>query len=398
MRRALGQPLDGIRIVDLTRLYPGPFATLLLGDLGADVVKLEDPRGGDGARYYQPMLGPTGAMFAGLNRNKRSLAVDLKAAGGRAVFAALLESADVLMESFRPGVLDRLGFDEDRLAADYPELIVCSITGYGQTGPATDEAGHDLNYIARAGLLHATGTRSGALAIPGFQVADIAGGALYAVAGVLAALLKHERGGGASRLDVSMTDGAVSFLLPGLAMLAGGARYHGPAGEILTGGVPCYQVYETADGGHLALGALEPKFWTAFCAAVGFETTESHGILFGENGAALETALREWLATRTMAEWQEKLDGVDACCVPVRRPDEVQDDPLFQARDLFFAIPRAGTVPLPQVATPLTPADRGAFRPPPLLGEHTTELLAELGWDAAAAKTLAEQGVVLASR
>lgn len=395
MNRLLGRPLRGFRVVDLTRLLPGPFATLLLGDLGADVVKIEDPRAGDGARYYQPFLGQMGSLFAGVNRNKRSLAVDLKAPEGTAVLEALLRNADVLIESFRPGVLDRLGFDEARLAGDYPRLVVCSISGYGQTGPAAQEAGHDLNYIARAGLLHATGTRDGRLAIPGFQVADLAGGALYAVAGVLAALLGRERGGAACRLDISMTEGALSFFIPGLAALAAGARYRGPAGEILTGGVPCYQVYETADGQHLAVGALEPKFWKALCAVVGLETAHGHGVLFGPEGELVERDLRERLARRTLAEWMDRLEGVDACCVPVRRPDEVRDDPLFRARDLFFPIDHPGVGSVTHLATPLTPPDRGEFRPPPLLGEHTVELLTELGWRRDDIEAMLSRGVVL---
>jgi crotonobetainyl-CoA:carnitine CoA-transferase CaiB-like acyl-CoA transferase len=158
----LGRPLVGVRVVDLTRLLPGPFATLLLGDLGADVIKVEHPTGGDEARIYQPFIGSFGAIFAGLNRNKRSLALDLKAAEGGELLRALLGEADVLLESFRPGVLERLGFGRERLARELPRLIVCSITGYGQTGPAADEAGHDLDYLARTGLLHATGPAGGA--------------------------------------------------------------------------------------------------------------------------------------------------------------------------------------------------------------------------------------------
>ncbi|MBM4318818.1 MAG: CoA transferase, partial [Deltaproteobacteria bacterium] len=167
----LGQPLAGVRVLDLTRLLPGPFATLLLADLGADVIKVEEPRGGDELRSYQPFAGPMGAIFAGLNRNKRSLALDLKPAEGKRLLEALLGTSDVLVESFRPGVLERLGFAPQRLRAEWPRLVVCSISGYGQSGPATAEAGHDLDYIARAGLLHATGSPDGPPVLPGFQLA-----------------------------------------------------------------------------------------------------------------------------------------------------------------------------------------------------------------------------------
>jgi crotonobetainyl-CoA:carnitine CoA-transferase CaiB-like acyl-CoA transferase len=394
MTHGLEHPLRGTRVVDLTRLLPGPFATLLLGDLGADVVKVEDPRGGDPVRWYQPMLGPMGAVFAGVGRNKRSIAVDLKHPDGAAVLAGLLATADVLMESFRPGVLARLGFPDERLRREFPRLVVCSLTGYGLTGPATAEAGHDLNFLARTGLLHATGTADGRLAIPGFQLADLAGGALYAVAGVLAALLQRERGGPAARLDLSLTDGALTFLLPGLAALQAGVAYRGPGRELLTGALPCYQVYETADGRHMALAALEPKFWEAFCDALGLAHLRNDGLATGERARAVQAELAALFRAAPQAEWAARLAHVDACCVPVRRPDEVLDDPLFLERDLFFPLAQPGAGVVRHLATPLTPADRSGFRPPPLLGEHTVEVLRELGRDDAEVAALKERKVV----
>ena len=267
----LGQPLRGVRVLDLTRLLPGPFATLLLGDMGADVVKVEDTRGGDYARYHQPFVGQLGAFFASINRNKRSIALDLKHPLGVELLHRLLPSADVLVESFRPGVLDRLGFGPDALLDKYQDLIVCSVTGFGQTGPARLEAGHDSGYLARSGALHGVGSASGEVVLPGIQVADIGGGALYAVSAVCAALVGRAGGNGGCHLDISITDGALSFMLPALTMISHGHEYQGPAAEMLNGGIACYSVYKTRDGRHMALGALEPKFWLAFCSAAGVD-------------------------------------------------------------------------------------------------------------------------------
>jgi len=340
------------------------------------------------------MVGPMGAVFAGVGRNKRSLALDLKHPDGAAVLADLLATADVLLESFRPGVLARLGFPDERLRRDFPRLVVGSLTGYGLTGPAAADAGHDLNYLARTGLLHATGTADGRIAIPGFQLADLGGGALYAVAAVLAALLQRERGGPVARLDVSLTDGALTFLLPALAALQGGGRYRGPGRELLTGAVPGYQVYETADGRHMALAALEPKFWEAFCDALGLAHLRNDGLASDARAREVQTELATLFHTATQADWVARLAGVDCCCVPVRRPDEVLDDPHLRERDLFFPLAQPGVGSIRHLATPLTPADRSGFRPPPLLGEHTVELLRELGRDDAAIAALKERKVV----
>ncbi len=378
MSSGLGKALEGVRVVDLSRLLPGPFATMLLGDMGAEVIKVEAPRGGDYARYYQPFVGPMGAFFASINRNKRSVALDLKDPQALGALEALLSKADVLVESFRPGVLERLGLGPERLKRDFPSLVCCSISGFGQSGPMAKEAGHDITYLARAGVLATVGTKDGALVTPGFQLADIAGGSLYAVSAILAALLARHRTGQGAHLDISMTDGALSFLIPTLGVGAAGQPFAGPAQGMLDGGVPCYGVYETSDGHHMALGALEPKFWVAFCQAVGWEHRASDGLTSGDKGRQIQQELAELFASRTRQQWTELLDGVDCCCEPVRRPQETLDDPLFAHRDIFFTLETPGGSFL-QTATPLTPSDRSAFIPPPLLGEHTREVLTQAG-------------------
>jgi len=370
---------------------------MILSDLGAEVIKVERPQGGDGTRHYAPFVGGMGVIFASLNRNKRSFAVDLKQAQGRRLLRRLVASADVLVESFRPGVLARLDLRPADLLAEHERLILCSLTGYGQRGQAASQAGHDLNFIARAGLLHPTGTRDGELALPGFQVADVAGGALYAVGAMLAALLQRGNTGRGCWLDMSMTDGVVSLLAPALAALAAGARYRGPGRDLLNGGAPCYGVYATADGGHVALAALEPKFWRRFCERAGFEAKLPHGLVLGPAGETLRARLVELFRSRTRAEWVAELEAADCCCVGVRRPDELLDDPLLLERDVFFQLSGPGGAPLQQVATPLTPADRSSLSPPPLLGEDSRALMGELGCTPDQTEALLAAGVVAAS-
>ncbi len=310
----------------------------------------------------------------------------------------LIAESDVLLESFRPGVLGRLGLSIERLRRDYPRLIVCSITGYGQAGPGVSEAGHDLNYLARAGLLWATGTRSGEPVVPGFQLADIAGGTLYAISAIVTALYKRERRGEGAALDISMAEGALSFNIPALAMYAAGNAPVGPGVEMLNGGIACYSIYQTQCGGHMALAALEPKFWSAFCEATGFDPGGLQGHERGPEGEELRAALEALFVTRTRDEWAELLEAVDCCCVPVRRTEEVSKDPLFVARDLFFEIEHADAGPVRHIATPLTPPDRSGFSAPPRLGQHTEEVLKALGVTPSEIQSLQQRDVIAIAR
>jgi alpha-methylacyl-CoA racemase len=269
----MSRPLEGVRVLDLTRLLPGPLATLALADLGARVDKLEDPGPGDYLRHMPPQRDGTNGAFLALNRDKRAGVLDLKNPSGAAAFLRLIRAYDVVIESFRPGVLARLGLGYDALRAANPRLIVCAITGYGQDGPLVDRAGHDINYLARAGVLGVTGPADAPPALSGAQVADVAGGSLWAVSAILAALFARERTGEGRVLDVSMCEGAMP-----LAAFAFGsvlAEGKGPArGEhFLDGGIAPYNTYRTRDGKHVSLGALEPKFWTKFCRAVGLEAS-----------------------------------------------------------------------------------------------------------------------------
>jgi len=365
-------PLEGVKVLDLSRLLPGPYATLVLADLGAQVDKLEDPQGGDGIRMMPPQLGDTSALFHALNRNKRSVTLDLKNPSHRELFLQLVPRYDVLVESFRPGVMDRLGLGYATLKALHPKLIYCAITGYGQTGPDALLAGHDLNYIAKAGLLGTSGPASSGPPLPGGQIADVGGGSLFAVVSILAALLERQTTGEGRLLDISMAEGATAFIHMELAarMLVpeqpAPARGMGP----LNGGYASYNLYETSDGKHLAVGALEPKFFSRLCEKLGRPDLVAEGY-DTEGGGAERTraALAAVFKTRTQDDWAAELRELDACISPVASLQEVMTDSHFRARGLFDGNVLRTPVPFPHVAA----------RPAPSLGQHTHEILEDAG-------------------
>ena len=339
-------PLRGIRVLDLTRLLPGAYCTLLLADMGADVIKVEEPKEGDYMRWTPPLVGGQSALFEALNRHKRSLGLDLKTESGRDALLRLVETAHVLVEGNRPGVMDRLGLGWHVLHARNPKLVMCSITGYGQQGPYASRAGHDLNYMAISGALGLNGPRGGPPVPLSVQVADIGGGGLKPAVAILGALLEIERGGDGTWIDSSMTEGAAGFMTIAYATLAAGERV-ARGDQRLTGRYPCYRVYECKDGRHYSVAALEPKFWRTLCEAL-----DRPDLLEQQYSEDLDShrTVEEIFMTRTRDEWQQKLAGLDVCCEPVLDVDEV-DPRLRQAR--------------PGRA--------------PQLGEHTEELLRELG-------------------
>lgn len=370
-------PLAGIRILDLSRLLPGPYASLILADLGATVDKVEDLAQGDYLRHVPPLVDGDSAIFHALNRNKRSVRLDLKKPEGVRVLRKLLDRADVLIEQFRPGVLARLGLGVDSLVRDYPRLIVCSITGYGQTGPSADKAGHDLNYLAHAGVLGLQGPPGGAPQVPAMQVADI-GGALFSAMGILAAVIERTRTGKGKHLDISLAEAAMAFVPTALAATFAGSQVP-RGGDLLTGGVAVYGTYATSDGEWVTLGALEPKFWSAFCAGVGREANMD-ALRPGPHQEALRRELTALFASRTRAEWEAFAGAHDACVEVVRRPEELPQDPHALARRMFFELAR-GQASLTHMRTPLTAVDR-THTPPPRAGEHTEEVLLEAGFSA----------------
>ena len=300
--------LDDVRVLDLTRLLPGPFCTLLLADFGADVIKVEDTAGGDYMRWMPPLVDEYSAMFHPINRNKRSLAIDLKNALGCEAFLRLAAGADVVIESFRPGVMARLGLGFDTLHAANPRLVLCSISGYGQDGPFRDRAGHDLNYAAVSGALLLGGTAGDSPAMPGLQVGDLGGGALHAALAVMVALHHAARTGQGQHCDVSMVDGLVSWAAVHASQLFAGGTPPGPGDGMLTGRYPCYRIYRCADG-FLSVGALEPKFWRAFVAAIGAPELADLGFAEDADGRRTVAAVEAILLTRTRSEWEAALAG-----------------------------------------------------------------------------------------
>ena len=374
---ALAEALRGVRVLDLSRLLPGPLLSMVLADLGADVVKVEDPRLGDYLRAFPPMKGGVAGRYLAINRGKRSLTLDLKSEAGRAALLHMVARADVVIESFRPGVLDKLGLGYDVLAERNPAIILCSISGYGQTGPYVHRAGHDLNYIALAGVLGMTGVRDGAPVMPGVQIADLAGGALWSATGILAALFARTRTGRGAHLDISMTEGALSLLIAELGNLDCGAQPRRGA-ELLNGGAACYGVYRTKDDRYLAVGALEPKFYLAFNTAIGRpqNLAELAGTPAQQEQTRAEIAAR--LAERPLAEWLTILAAHDCCCEPVLEISELAEHPLHRARELFFTMDGGdGVGPISQVRTPLGAPH--APTPPPRLGQHSRQILEEYG-------------------
>jgi alpha-methylacyl-CoA racemase len=393
-------PLEGVRVLDLSRLLPGGFCSLLLADFGADVIKLEDTGMGDYVRWAPPFYegadrSAASALFLSLNRGKRSIRVDLKSGEGRQVLLRAVREADVLLESFRPGVLDRLGVGWDVLRAENPGLVYCAITGYGQDGPFRDRAGHDMNYLARVGLLGLTGDADGPPVQAAGQIADIGGGALMAAFGILAALRSRDATGEGQLVDVSMADGALSWL----AMVA--ARHFAGGGPAKRGGIElggsllCYRPYRCSDG-WVALGALEPKFWQAWCRGVGREDLFERQ--FEPPGSDAHAEVEAVFAARTRDEWEAFAAEHDCCLEPVLDLEEALESELVRARGMVASLAQPGAVeevrllgvPVKLSRTPGDPA-RG---PGPALGEHTDEVLASLGYSGEEIARLKETGAV----
>lgn len=386
------KPLTGVRVLDLSRLLPGPFCTLLLADLGAEVIKVEDVEGGDYIRAMAPFIGGESAYFLALNPGKKSLSLNLKAPAGRRLFLKLAATAGVIVESFRPGTVDRLGIGYEAVKAVNPRVVYCSISGFGQDGPDRDRAGHDLDFLARSGILGLCGRPGDVPAIPPVQVADLSS-AIYAAAGILAHLRESERTGEGRYLDIGMLDSAVSWMVMPVAEYSAGER--GGRGRLpLTGKHPCYNVYRTRDGREVCLAALERKFWESFCRTVGRE--DLLPLQFSEEPE--DFALFEALfAGRTRDEWAALLAGSDFCCEIVSTLDEALDDPQLKHRGLVID-PAADGPAVIRLGHPLRDRDEKGCRACPGHGEHTAEFLREIGVSDKEIDELEAAGVVRRGR
>lgn len=379
----MAKPLDGIRVLDLTRLLPGAIATMLLADMGAEVIKVEDPIAGDYARWMPPLVDGQGAFFRASNRDKRSIILNLKEPDGQRVFHRLAETADVIIEGFRPGVTRRLRVDYERLKATNPRIVYCSLSGWGQDGPYQLISGHDLNYIALYGLL-------GGMQEPqvlGGQVADV-GGAYVGVMGICAALYQRERTGMGDTVDVSLAESSLPFAFEQMVESITDNRPGGQGG--LTGGVAFYYVYTSRDGKPMALGAIEPKFWANFCHAVGHPEWIPLQ-LEPDQQERLKNDLSALFAGRTAQEWHDLLWPVDCCFSLVVPPGDVVQDPHIQARGMMGL----GADGVPWLRSPVRFQDT-SFTPGavPDYGEHTEAVLREAGYTDEEVEAFKQQGVI----
>ena len=366
------RPLEGIRVLDFSTLLPGPMATLLLAEAGAEVIKIERPAGEE-MRHYQPRWGRDSVNFALLNRGKKSIAADLKDPAARQRILELATTADVVVEQFRPGVMARLGFGYDALNKLNPRLVYCSITGYGHTGPRRERAGHDLNYIGDTGLLALSSGVTGHRVVPPALIADIAGGAYPAVMNILLALRRRDVTGEGAFLDVAMSDNLFPFMYWAIGNGLAADAWPGDGTDLVTGGTPRYRLYETKDGKIVAAAPIEQKFWEAFTDAIGLEPALRDDRRDPKATTARVAAI---IAGRTAAEWQPVFDQADCCCSIMQDARAALDDPHFRARGLF-AHRLVNTEGAELVALPV-PVDPSLRSPPdaaaaPALGAHNAE-------------------------
>ncbi|MDR2550370.1 MAG: CoA transferase [Desulfobulbus sp.] len=375
----------GVKVLDVSRLLPGPFCSMLLADFGAEVVKVEDPGGGDYIRWWPPFLGKNSGFHVVLNRNKKSLTLNLKHPEGKRIFMRLAETADVVLEGFRPGVMDRLGLGYAALRAINPRLVYCAVTGYGADGPRALRAGHDINYLALNGVLSYSG-RQGNPTLSGVQIADLGGGALYAAFAIATALFARERLGEGQYIDLAMADGALTwhclrwgkYLADGLVPVQGD--------DFLNHGFACYNLYATRDGRTMSLGALEPQFWQLFCETVGRpEWNTSRYFEPGPHQRELQREVTALFLTRDLREWTELFAGADCCCEPVLNLDEVLADEQIRQRQMVVEMIHEawGTYRQLGIAPKLSRTPGTIRGHAPELGEHTTGILAAMGIDAA---------------
>lgn len=377
-------PLQGLIVLDLTRLLPGPLCTMLLGDYGANVIKVEDTDAGDPTRFVGPFIEENGSFFRQLNRNKRSIALNLKTEAGKKIIFQLAEKADVLVEGFRPGVMERLGIGYESLKLVNPRLVYAAISGYGQRGPYRERAGHDINYAALSGLLDLSAEKDGLALVPSAQIADVAGGSLMAINGIMFALYELERSGRGQFIDISMTRGLLPWLTYAASALGSSEGLPRRGNSHITGAFACYNIYETADGKQMSLGALEPVFWQRFCEAI--EKTEWSSLQFDQDSREdLIKGTSAIFKEKSRKEWEVFFSKIDACCEPVLDLQEAIEHPLNKDNFNWIDYCCADGVKEKLVGFPLLFNEQpGKMQsPPPRHGEHSGEILEGLGYDQA---------------
>jgi len=397
-------PLDGIKIIDLTRLLPGEYCSMMLADFGADVIKVEDTGRGDYGRWAHPMICDTmmedsiSAYFMVLNRNKKSMKLNLKSAAGKDIFLKLAKDADVVLESFRPGVMDRLGVGYEDLKKINPGIIYCALSGYGQDGPYKFMAGHDMNYLAIAGVLGMQGVRGGPPILSGVQMADVCGGGQMCIQGILLALLARVKNGKGQFVDISMLDGAVSLLAQHAGNFFGDGKEPRRGEMNLNGGYACINIYRAGDGKYIVLAALEEKFWEQFCIGIKRENLINDQFAGPERQLEIIAELQEIIGQKSCVEWIEYFKKFDTCITAVNELKDAFQDPQVLHRQMirpFTYQSRDGEKTIQQLGIPIKLSETpGTLRMgPPRFGEHTDEILADLGYSAEEITSFHKNGI-----
>jgi alpha-methylacyl-CoA racemase len=388
-------PLAGLKVLDFTTLLPGPYATMLMADMGADVLRIQSGSRPDITLLMPPYIPNTniGACAAYLGRGKRSMTLNLKDERGVQVVRRLLEHYDVLVEQFRPGVMAAFGLDYESVRKINPRAIYCSLTGYGQAGPMYMRAGHDINYLSRAGLMSYSGRRDSGPCLSGMQIADVAAGSMNVVIGVLAAVVSRNGTGRGQYVDVAMTDGSVAFnALTGSMFLVDGVQYGFE--EFLLNGGYLYDFYETSDGGYMSVGSLEPKFFEAFCRAIGRPDLVA-GTVQPPDPAKVKDEVRRIFKSKTRDQWTEIFGRTDACVEPVLSLEEALSQPQAKERGWLVEVELPNGQRVRQLASPIkfseTPLHHGPAGVP--ADTHTREVLLELGYREEEIDTYRQEGV-----
>ncbi|MDX2439142.1 MAG: CaiB/BaiF CoA-transferase family protein, partial [Desulfobacterales bacterium] len=376
--------LSGIKVLDLSRLLPGPYCSMILADHGARVIAIEDKRFMD-----------DGLFFSQLYRNKEHMSLNLKTEEGKKIFFRLANDADVILEGFRPGVVQRLGVDYDTVLKVNPKIIYCSISGYGQTGEYRDRAGHDVNYLSISGALDLIGQANHPPSIPGIQIADIAGGGMNAAIGILMALFSRERTGKGQYIDISMTDGLVSFMPFAFFFKQITGQFPKRGDSILSHRYACYNTYETADGRYISVGTVENRFWENLCKFL--EVPEYTPLQYDENRRQeiidfMKTTFRK----KTFKQWKKDLAGIDACCEPIQNFSEVLKNPLFREREMIVEVTGKDGIKTLVIGVPvkLSETPGSVITPPVAFGENTEAILKELGYSKKQIKELSDMEVI----